>query len=352
VRSTTRRLSGEPESRHILNRDNEQLQMTRIAVLDDWQGVARESADWSRLAQRAELAFFQRPMDGEDVLAKTLAEFDVVIAMRERTRFPASLIARLTRLRMIALTGSRSWTMDVEACTARGIVVCNTGGQQSTPATAELALGLLLAAARFIPAADASMRAGRFQSDVPPGRVLESRTLGVIGLGKIGSRMARYGQALGMQVLAWSPNLTQDKAKASGAKLVDKAALLAEADAVSLHLVLSDRTRGILGAGDLARMKTGAILVNTSRGPLVDEAALLERLRSGKLFAALDVYEQEPLPAQHPLRSLPNVVVTPHLGYCTREVYAQFYRESIDNVLAFLDGRPIRVVNPEALGSA
>ena len=325
--------------------------MTRIAVLDDWQGVARDSADWSRLAQRAQLVFFEQPIDGEDAAARALAEFDVIVAMRERTRFPASLIARLTRLRMIALTGARSWTMDIEACTARGIVVCNTAGRQSTPATAELALGLLLAAARFIPTAHASIRSGGFQSNVPPGTVLEGRMLGVIGLGKIGSRMARYGHALGMQVVAWSQNLTQDKAQAAGVRLVDKTSLLAESDAISLHMVLSDRTRGLLGAEDLARMKPGAILVNTSRGPLVDEAALLERLRSGKLIAALDVYEQEPLPAQHPLRSLPNAVLTPHLGYCTREVYAQFYRESIDNVLAFLDGEPIRVVNPEALRS-
>ena len=326
--------------------------MTRIAVLDDWQGVARDSADWSRLQQREEVVFFEKPFERPEDIVPALASFEIIMAMRERTRFPGSLIARLTRLRMIALTGSRSWTMDVEACTGHGIIVCNTGGQQSTPATAELALGLLLAAARFIPTADAFIRSGGFQSNVPPGTVLEGRTLGVIGLGKIGSRMVRYGQALGMQIVAWSQNLTHDRAQTVGARLVDKATLLAEADAVSLHVVLSDRTRGLLGAEDLARMRPGAILVNTSRGPLVDETALLERLRSGKLIAALDVYEQEPLPAQHPLRSSPNTVLTPHLGYCTREVYTQFYRESIDNVLAFLDGKPTRVINPEALRSA
>jgi len=325
--------------------------MARIAVLDDWQGVARDSADWSRLSQRAQLVFFETPFEGDEAVARALAEFDIIVAMRERTRFPASLIERLARLRMIALTGARSWTMDLEACTARGIVVCHTGGQQSTPATAELTLGLLLAAARFIPAADATIRAGGFQDGVPPGTVLEGRTLGIVGLGKIGSRMARYGQALGMHVLAWSQNLTEDKARAGGAKLVDKATLLAEADAVTLHVVLSERTRGILGAEDLARMRPGAILVNTSRGPLVDESALLDRLRSGKLIAALDVYGQEPLPPGHPLRTTPNTVLTPHLGYCTREVYAQFYRESIDNVLAFLDGKPVRVLNPEAVQS-
>jgi phosphoglycerate dehydrogenase-like enzyme len=326
--------------------------MTRIAVLDDWQGVAQDSADWSRLSQRAEVVFFRQPFESDDAVAQALAEFDIILAMRERTAFPAALISRLTRLRMIALTGSRSWTMDIDACTARGVVVCNTAGQQSTPATAELTLGLLLAAARHIPAADASMRAGVFQTGLPRGVVLEGRTLGVIGLGKIGARMARYGQALGMQVLAWSQNMMQDKAQAAGARLVDKATLLAQSDAVTLHVVLSERTRGILGAQDLARMKPGAILVNTSRGPLVDESALLEKLRSGTLIAALDVYGQEPLPATHALRSLPNVVLTPHLGYCTREVYAQFYGESIENVLAFLDGKPMRVLNPGALRSA
>ena len=323
--------------------------MTRIAVLDDWQGVAGRSGNWSRLSQRAELSFFEQPFDGEDALAQALAEFDIIIAMRERTRFPASLIARLSRLRMIALTGARSWTMDMEACTARGIIVSHTAGQQSTPATAELALGLLLAAARFIPAADATIRSGGFQKGVPAGIVLEGRTLGVIGLGKIGSRMARYGQALGMRVLAWSQNLTADKALEAGAKLVDKKTLLADSDAVSLHVVLSDRSRGILSAADLAQMKPGAILVNPSRGPLVDEAALVERLQTGKLIAALDVYGQEPLPPQHPLRTAPNTVLTPHLGYCTQEVYRQFYSESIDNVLAFLDGNPLRVLNAEVL---
>jgi len=326
--------------------------MTRIAVLDDWQGVAQDSADWSHLSKRAEVVFFTQPFEGPDAAAQTLADFDIILAMRERTAFPASLISRLTRLRMIALTGSRSWTMDIDACTARGIVVCNTAGQQSTPATAELTLGLLLSAARHIPTADASMRKGVFQTGVPRGVVLEGKTLGVIGLGKIGAKMAHYGLALGMQVLAWSQNLTQEKAQAAGARLVDKATLLAESDAITLHVVLSDRSRGIIGAQDLARMKPGAILINSSRGPLVDEKALLEKLRTGTLIAGLDVYGQEPLPANHPLRTLPNTVLTPHLGYCAGEVYAQFYGQSIENIIAFLDGKAIRVLNPEALRSA
>ncbi len=325
--------------------------MIKVAVLDDWQGVARESSDWSKLQQRAQVDFFEQPLGGVDASAQALAEFDVIMAMRERTAFPAALIAKLPKLRMIAVTGSRTATLDLEACTVHGIVVCNTGGEKSGAATAEIALGLLLCAARFMPSADAAVRAGRFQSGIPAGIVLEGKTLGIIGLGRIGSRMARLGQALGMSVLAWSQNLTAEKAQAAGAKLVDKPTLLAECDAVSLHLVLSDRTHGILGAQDLARMRHGAILINTSRGPLVDEAALIESLRSGHLRAGLDVYAQEPLPADHPLRGFPNVVLTPHLGYCTREVYGQFYGESIENVLAFLDAKPMRVLNPAALHS-
>lgn len=325
--------------------------MTKIAVLDDWQGIARTSADWSRLEHRAEVAFHRDPFASSDKLVSAVGDCEVLLIMRERTAFPASLIGRLSKLRMIALAGGRSWTIDMAACKARGIVVCNTGSQHSTATTAELTLALLLAAARRVPEADRSMRRWNFQSDVPLGFMLEGRTLGVIGLGKIGSRMARYGQALGMQVIAWSQNMTEEKAQAAGARLVDKNTLLAESDAISLHVVLSDRTRGILGAQDLALMKPGAILVNTSRGPLVDETALIEALKAGRIVAALDVYGEEPLPAGHPLRSLPNTVLTPHLGYCTAEIYEQFYRESIENILAFLDGKPIRVINPEAIKS-
>lgn len=321
----------------------------RIAVLDDWQGVAGQSADWTKLQQRADLVFFEEPFAGPDKLAKALDGFDIIIAMRERTTFSKALLDRLPRLRMIALTGGRTWTMDFEVLNARGIPVCHTGGEKSGAATAEIALGLLLGAARFMNRGDAAIRKGGFQGGVPAGDVLDGKTLGIVGLGKIGARMARYGQALGMQVVAWSENLTDEKATAAGARLVDKATLLSQSDAISLHLVLSDRTRGILGAQELAKMKTGAILINTSRGPLVDEAALLERLKTGKLIAGLDVFAEEPLPADHPLRDMPNTMLTPHLGYGAREVYAQFYRESIENVLAFLDGNPTRVLNPEAL---
>ena len=323
----------------------------RVAVLDDWQGIAKQSADWAGLQQRAEVVFFQSPFQDENALVNALAGCDIIIAMRERTKFSRSLLERLPKLRMIALTGGRTWTMDFDTLNTRGIPVCHTGGEKSGAATAEIALGLLLSAARFMNRGDASIRSGGFQGGVPAGEVLDGRTLGIIGLGKIGSRMARYGLALGMRVIAWSANLTAEKASAAGALLVDKNSLLTQSDAISLHLVLSDRTRGTLGAKELAQMKAGAILINTSRGPLVDEHALVQSLKSGRLIAGLDVFEQEPLPPDHPLRGLQNTVLTPHLGYCAREVYAQFYRESIENVLSFLDGHPKRVLNSEALGS-
>ena len=323
--------------------------MTKVAVLDDWQGVARTSADWRELEKRAEVHIFESPFEDEADVVRQLAEFEIIAAMRERTAFPKSVIDRLTNLKMVAVTGARTWTLDIDACTARHIPVCHTGGALAGAATAELALGLLLAAARHIAAADLSMRDGRFQQQLPAGVVLEGKTLGVIGLGKIGSRMARYGLALGMSVLAWSRNLTEETALAAGVQRVEKDTLLRESDAISLHLVLSDRSRGTIGAEELKKMKDGAILINTSRGPLIDEQALLENLQAGRLIAGLDVFDREPLPETHPLRSLPNTVLTPHQGYTTQEIYRQFYRESIENVLAYLDGKPIRLLNPDAL---
>ncbi len=322
--------------------------MTKVAILDDWQGVARQSADWGELEKRAEVTFFERPFEDQADLVRQLAGFDIIMAMRERSAFPKAVIEQLTNLKMIALTGARTWTMDIDACTARKVPVCNTGGTMAAATTAELALGLLLAAARHIAAADASMREGRFQQQLSAGTVLEGKTLGVVGLGKIGARMARYGSALGMKVLAWSQNLTAQRASEAGAERVDKDTLISESDAISLHLVLSDRSRGVIGEQELKQMKDSAILINTSRGPLIDEQALLRNLRAGRLVAALDVFEQEPLPPDHPLRALPNTVLTPHQGYATQEIYCQFYSESIENVLAYLDGKPLRVLNPAA----
>jgi len=326
--------------------------MVKVAVLDDWQNVARQSADWSGLEARAEVVFFHRPFADADEAANALADFDILIPMRERTPFPGTLIRRLSKLRMIALPGHRAGTLDLDACTAQGVLVCNTGGTLGSIATAELALGLLLAANRRIPGGDAAIRAGRFQEGVGLGIVLHGRTLGIVGLGKIGALVAGYARALGMRVLAWSPNLTSERAEAAGAELADKDRLFATADAVTIHMVLSPRTRAIVGAPDLARMKPGAILINTSRGPLVDEAALLDAVEAGRIIAALDVFDREPLPLEHPLRRAPNTVLTPHVGYGTREIFEEFYTQCIDNVLAFLDGKPKRMVNPEALRGA
>jgi phosphoglycerate dehydrogenase-like enzyme len=226
------------------------------------------------------------------------------------------------------------------------------GNDAVEAATAELALGLLLATARAIPAADANMRKGGFQEGLPVGISLAGKTIGIIGLGHLGSQMARYCQALHMNVLAWSQNLTAEKAQAAVATLVSKAELLSRSDAVSIHMVLSPRTRGLIGAADLALMKPGAILINTSRGPIVDEAALVEAVQAGRIIAALDVYDREPLPANHPLRNVPNTVLTPHLGYGVRETWTEFYGQSVENALAFLERKPIRVTNPEALHNA
>src|ERR1700678_550430 len=323
--------------------------MTKVAVLDDWQGVARGSTDWSPLLARAEVVFFAQPFDDEDDAARKLADFDIILSMRERTPLPASLINRLPKLRMLGMTGARNASLDLAACTVQGILVCNTvGGAGAQAATAELALGLLLAAARAVPGADANIRAGRFQEGLPVGISLAGKTIGIIGLGRLGSFMANYCRALNMTVLAWSENLTAEKAQVVGAVLVSKEVLLAQSDAVSIHLVLSPRSRGLIGASDIARMKPGAILINTSRGPIVDQAALLEAVQSHRIIAALDVYDREPLPTGHPLRSAPNTVLTPHLGYGVRETWTEFYRQSVENALAFLNGQALRVTNPEA----
>ena len=324
--------------------------MARVAVLDDWQGTAEALADWSALRGRAEVVFFRNAIADPDELVQALAGFDIVLAMRERTAFPAATIQRLDGLRLLTFTGARNAAVDVAAATAQGVLVCNTTSTRTSHGTAELALALLLACARRVAQGDARIRAGGFQDGVPPGMELTGRTLGIVGLGKIGGRVARYAQALDMQVIAWSQNLTEDRAREVGAARVAKDELFARADAVTLHLVLSARTRGVVGAREIGRMREGAILVNTSRGPLVDQDALLAALAEGRILAGLDVFDTEPLPPAHPMRSAPNTVLTPHLGYVTEENMAELYGASIENILAFLDGKPVRVVNPEVLG--
>jgi phosphoglycerate dehydrogenase-like enzyme len=319
--------------------------MVKIAVLDDWQDVARSSADWSGLAARAELVFFADAFPSEDEAARALADFDILLTLRERTPFPATLIRRLPKLRMIGVTGASNRSLDFEACTRQGVTVCNTTGADAPYATAELALGLMIAAARAIPIADRAMRAGGFQRGVPVGIGLAGKTLGVVGLGRLGARMARYALAIDMKVAAWSPNLTAARAAEAGARLVGKSDLMSGSDVISVHMVLSPRSRGLIAAADIARMKQGAILINTSRGPLVDEAALVAAVEAGKIIAALDVYDKEPLPPDHPLRASDHTVLTPHLGYGVVETWRSFYPQSVENAEAFLDGKPIRVVN-------
>ncbi len=320
--------------------------MVKVAVLDDWQDAARSSADWAPLEARAELTFFPDAFANEDQAAKALADFDILLTMRERTAFPATLIARLPKLKMIGITGGHVATLDLAACKRQGIVVSHTagGGPGAPYATAELALGLMISAARAIPHADAIMRAGGFQRGVPVGFGLAGKTLGLVGLGRLGARMARYGAALDMNVIAWSPNLTEARAAEAGARLVGKTELMETADAISVHMVLSDRSRGLIGAEDIARMKPGAILVNTSRGPLIDEAALIAAVEAASIIAALDVFDREPLPPDHALRRAKSVVLTPHLGYGVIETWREFYPRSIENALAFLDGKPIRTL--------
>jgi phosphoglycerate dehydrogenase-like enzyme len=312
--------------------------MARIAVLDDYQRVARRFADWSRLDDH-EVTFFHEPLDEP---ARVLESFDVVCAMRERTPFPAELLERLPHLRLLVTTGQRNASIDLEAAARQGVTICGTEG--SWQATTELAFGLMLALARNIPREDAAMRAGGWQTTV--GVSLEGKTLGIVGLGRLGSAAARVGAAFGMRLVAWSENLTAERAAACGAELVSKDELFASADFITIHLVLSRRTRGLIGARELGLMKPTAFLVNTSRGPIVDEAALLAALEAGTIGGVgLDVFDREPLPADHPLRSAPNAVLTPHLGYVTQDTYRLFYEQTVENIEAFLAGRPVRVIS-------
>jgi phosphoglycerate dehydrogenase-like enzyme len=317
--------------------------VTRIALLDDYQSVALRMADWRSLPADVEVVAFRDHLAGPDAVAARLADFDVVMALRERTPFPRGLLERLPRLRLLVTAGMRNAAIDLAAAADRGIVVCGTAGLPYP--TAELAWGLVLALARHIPAEDRATREGRWQETV--GRGLNGKTLGVLGLGTLGSRVARFGRAFEMTVLAWSQNLTAERAAEVGATLAGKDELLARADVVSIHLVLSDRTRGLIGARELQRMKRTAYLVNTSRGPIVDEAALVHALREGTIAGAgLDVFDEEPLPPDHPLRGLPNTVIAPHLGYVTEETYRVFYGQALEDVQAYLRGAPIRVLRP------
>jgi phosphoglycerate dehydrogenase-like enzyme len=317
--------------------------MTRVAILDDYQGVARAMADWDSLPAGTEVVIFPDHLAHPAAVAARLADFDAVIAMRERTPFTRDLLGRLPRLRLLVTTGMRNASIDVGAAVERGVIVCGTAGLPYP--TAELTWGLILGLMRRIPLEDRATREGRWQ--VSCGLGLSGKTLGVIGLGGLGSRVARIGRAFEMEVIAWSQNLTAARAAEVGATLVAKDELLARADIVTIHLVLSARTRGLLGARELSEMKPTAYLVNTSRGPIVDEAALITAVRQGTIAGAgLDVYDEEPLPLDHPLRHLANTVITPHLGYVTEETYRIFYGHALEDVQAWLAGAPVRVLRP------
>lgn len=313
----------------------------RIAILDDYQNVARAMADWSPLEDQAEIVVFTEPLGGEDAVAAALAPFEIVAAMRERTPFPRALLERLPNLRLLVTTGLRNAAIDLTAAAERGIMVCGTPG--TARATVELTWALILAAARNLAAEERSMRAGAWQTAL--GFELEGRTLGIVGLGRLGAQVAEIARTFRMEVIAWSPNLTPERAATCGARAVDKQTLFAAADMVTLHMVLSERTAGLVGAAELARMKPTAWLINTSRGPIVREADLIRALETGQIAgAALDVYDREPLPVDHPLRRLGNTILSPHKGYVTEETYRVFYQGTVDAIRAWLGGTPIHVL--------
>ena len=317
--------------------------MARVALLDDYQGVALSMADWKSVPGGTEVVAFKDHLADEAALAARLADFDIVMALRERTPFSRTLLERLPKLKLLITAGMRNASIDMKAAADRGVVICGTAGLPYP--TAELAWGLILSLMRHIPAEDRATREGKWQTSLGLG--LNGKTLGVLGLGTLGSRAARVGKAFEMEVLAWSQNLTVERAKEVGATLVTKDELLARSDIVSIHLVLGDRTRGLIGARELGLMKRSAYLINTSRGPIVDEAALIRALGDGTIAGAgLDVFDEEPLPLDHPFRRLPNIAITPHLGYVTAETYRIFYGHALEDIKAYLDGSPVRVIKP------
>jgi D-3-phosphoglycerate dehydrogenase len=314
--------------------------MIRIAVLDDYQHAAPAFGDWNRLVTRATIDFFDTPIADAAEAAQTLAPFDVLCLMRERMAMPRDLLALLPNLKLIVVTGGRTRTLDKEAARERGILVAHTRSGDSPAAPVELAFGLMLALMRHIPHEHDNMRRGLWQTTV--GRVLRGKQIGLLGLGKLGTAMVPIARAFGMDVTAWSPNLTAERAARAGALYVSRDALFADSDIVSLQMVLSDKTRGLVTAADLRRMRADALLINVSRGPLVDEKALLTALQEKWIAGAgLDVFDDEPLPADHPLRQAPNVVLTPHLGFVTEGTYRQFFTDMVEIIAAWESGAPL-----------
>jgi phosphoglycerate dehydrogenase-like enzyme len=313
----------------------------RIVLLDDYQGVALDYGGWDRVPDEWQLVALEQHIDDAGALVEALSGAEIVVAMRERTPLPAEILDRLPDLKLLITTGMGNAAIDVAAAQANGVTVCGTGIKG--PPTAELSWGLILSLLRSIPAEDAAMRAGGWQTTI--GGDLDGATLGLVGLGRLGRKMAEIAKAFGMEVLAWSQNLDAEAAREAGAEPVEKRELFERADIVSVHYKLSARSRGVVGADEIGAMKPSAYLINTSRGPLVDTAALLAALEDGAIAGAgIDVYDTEPLPADHPLRRAPHTVLTPHLGYVTEDTYAVFFGDAVEDVLAYLDGAPVRVL--------
>jgi phosphoglycerate dehydrogenase-like enzyme len=316
--------------------------MAAIAILDDYQNAALSLADWSGLQRDHKVVAFKEHLPELDAVSRALADFEIVGIMRERTPFPRALFERLPKLKLLVTTGKRNASIDLEAAKAHGVTVCNTGG--AGRATADLAIGLMIALARHFREEFHAMRpGGGWQTTL--GMDLDGKTLGILGLGNLGAKVGRIGAAMGMKVIAWSQNLTPEQASERGAERVEKDELFRRADVISIHLVLSDRTRGLVGARELGLMKPAALLINTSRGPIIDEAALLAALKEKRIagFGA-DTFNMEPLPADHPLRSEPRALLTPHLGYVTEVTYRDFYVGMVQAIEAWLAGKPINIL--------
>jgi phosphoglycerate dehydrogenase-like enzyme len=316
--------------------------MAAIAILDDYQNVALSLADWSGLQQANKIVAFNERLPDEDATVRALAEFEIVGIMRERTPFSRAMFEKLPKLRLLVTTGKRNASVDLEAAKAHGVTVCATGGAGRS--TAELAIGLMIALARHLREEFRAMRpGGGWQTTL--GTDLEGKTLGILGLGNLGAKVGRIGAAMGMKVIAWSQNLTPEQARERGAERVDKDELFRRADVISIHLVLSARTRGLAGAREFSLMKPTALLINTSRGPIVDEAALLAALKEKRIAGfGGDTFDVEPLPPDHPLRAEPRALLTPHLGYVTEETYRDFYAGMVQTIAGWLAGRPINVL--------
>ena len=316
--------------------------MIRAAILDDYQNVAMSFADWSPIEKDVEVKIFTAPFKSRDEAIKALQGFAVIVGMRERTSFPRAVIEALPDLKLLITTGAKNNSFDLKAAAEHGVTVCGTGGFGSP--TTGVVFGLLLELTRRIGFENARLKAGQpWQVTIGPD--LEGMTLGVLGLGKLGQRSAAVAKAFGMNVIAWSQNLTPEKAAAAGATYVSKEELFAKADAVTIHVVLSDRSRGLVGAADLGRMKKTAYIVNTSRGPIIDEKALIAALKAKQIAGAgLDVFDVEPLPLDHPYRAMDNVVITPHLGYVSTQNYAAYFPDIVADIRGWLDGKPVRVI--------